>query len=103
MALTKRQEDRALSADEKVLVERSRHPEIKSLSEKDLSDLIRQLREKRDRAQAIARQQRREVRGKGAPRGAEAAGRSDGSENKVAVLANAVRRANAERDRRTSA
>jgi ribosomal protein L12E/L44/L45/RPP1/RPP2 len=100
MAFTSKQEERALAADEKALVDKSRHPAIKDLSDKDLSELIRNLREKRDRAQTIARQQRREMRGKAAARGAQSASREDGSMLKASVLANAVRRANGEMDRR---
>jgi hypothetical protein len=100
MAHTRKDEARALDAEEHALVEKSHHPEVKDLSQVELTDLLKLIRERRDRAQRLARQKRRELRGKAAPRGATAATGEAGSKRKLEVLAMAVRRLNAERDRR---
>jgi hypothetical protein len=100
MAHSRKDEARALDADELALVERSHHPEVQALSDAELSDLLKLTRERRDRAQRLARQKRREMRGKRAPRGATPATGDTGSRLKLDVLAMAVRRLNTERDRR---
>ncbi len=100
MALSRKEEIRALDADELELVDRTRHPTIRELGDGELRDLIKLVREKRDRAQAIASRRRREMRGKAAPRGAEASTQDAGSRAKTEVLAMAMRRLNAERSRR---
>lgn len=100
MAISRREERRALDADELELVDKTHHPEVAELSDKELGDLIRLVRERRDRASDIASQRRREMRGKSAPRGAEASKQDGGSHLKSEVLAMAVRRLNAERSRR---
>lgn len=100
MAVTQKQEARALSADERDLVEKSHHPKLQEISDKELSGLITQLRERRSKAKDQASQRRREMRGKADPRGARASKADEGSKLKVSVLANAVRRLNAERERR---
>ena len=61
---------RSLTAAEQELVGLTLHPAITGLSRHDLQALARRLREARDRARAIASQQRREMRGKAEPRGA---------------------------------
>jgi len=100
LAISRREERRALDADELELVDRTHHPEVADLSDSELRDLIRLVRERRDRAGDIASQRRREMRGKSAPRGAEASKQDDGSRLKREVLAMAGRRLNAERSRR---
>lgn len=100
MAITRTQEARALDADERELVAKSHHPEVQDLADADLSDLLSRVRERRDRAKAEASRQRRERRGKAAPKGARPAGDDSGSQKKAAVLAAAVRRLNSEFERR---
>jgi hypothetical protein len=100
MAHTRKDEARALDAEEHALVEKTHHPEVQELADTELSDLLKLVRERRDRAQRLARQKRREIRGKAAPRGAVPAAADAGSKLKLAVLAMAVRRLNSERDRR---
>jgi len=102
MALTRKEEARALDADEAALVEKSHHPAVQALADGELMALLKQLRERRDRAQRLAGQQRRERRGKSAPRGARPATQDAGTNRKAEVLAMAVRRLNSERARRTS-
>ncbi|MDP1987417.1 hypothetical protein, partial [Phenylobacterium sp.] len=100
MAITRKEEARALSGDEQELVDRTHHPEIQETSDEDLRDLIRLVRERRNKARDMAHQRRREMRGKGEPRGASASAKDDGSKAKLAVLAMALRRANGEAERR---
>lgn len=100
MAITRKEEARALSADERELVDETHHPALQALSDQDLSKLIALVRERRDRAQAQANQRRREMRGKGAPKGATPSSADEGSKLKLSVLAMAMRRLNNERERR---
>lgn len=100
MAISRKQEARALDADERELVDKSHQPDIQSLSDKDLNDLVKQLRERRDKAQTRAHQRRREMRGKSKARGATPSKADEGSQLKLAVLAMAMRRTNAEVQRR---
>jgi len=100
MAHTRKDEARALDADEHGLVEKTHHPEVQELADAELAELLKLVRERRDRAQRLARQKRREIRGKAAPRGASPAAADAGSKLKLEVLAMAVRRLNSERDRR---
>lgn len=100
MAITRRQEARALSADEHALVEKSHHPALQGLSDGELADLVRLVRERRDKAQGEVNRRRREIRGKGAPKGATPSTGDAGSKTKLAVLAMAMRRLNGEVERR---
>ncbi|RNJ47565.1 hypothetical protein B5V01_05615 [Mesorhizobium erdmanii] len=100
MANSRKEEARALSADEKELVEKSHHPVVQELSDADLSGLVKLLRDRRDKAQAEAHRRRREIRGKGAPKGAAPSKADGGSQVKLAVLAMAMRRLNGEAERR---
>jgi hypothetical protein len=100
MAPTRKEEARALDRDEQELVERSHHPAVRELDDAALLELLRRVRERRDRAQALARQQRRELRGKAAPRGATPTTGDAGARLKHEMLAKAVRRLNAEHERR---
>lgn len=100
MAITRKDEARALDADERELVEKSHHPEVQELSDRDLADLVKLVRSRRDKARAEASRRRREMRGKGAPKGATPSKADAGSRMKLDVLAMAVRRLNAEAERR---
>ncbi|WP_439572511.1 hypothetical protein [Phreatobacter sp.] len=100
MAITRKEEARALSADELALVEKSHHPGLQELSDSDLRDLVRLVRERRDKAQTDVSRRRREARGKGAPKGATPSAGDAGSKTKLAVLAMAMRRLNGEAQRR---
>ena len=100
MAITQKEEARALDAEERDLVQKSHHPALQELSDQDLADLVKLVRERRDKAKTQANQRRREMRGKAAPRGATPSTSDEGSKTKLAVLAMAVRRLNSERERR---
>lgn len=103
MSLSRKEEIRALDTDERELVDRTRHPAIQDVSDADLADLIKLVRERRDRAQSLASRRRREMRGKSEARGARASAADEGSHLKTEVLAMAMRRLNAERQRRERA
>ena len=96
MAIRRKEEERALAADERDLVEKTHHPALQALSDRELSDLVKMVRERRDRAKTQANQRRREMRGKAEPKGATPSKSDEGSKAKVAVLAMSVRRLNSE-------
>lgn len=100
MARSLRDERRLLSAEEFSLVEKTRHPGLKALADKELAELLKLIRERRDRAREIAARQRRELRGKSAPHGASAARDNTGTQAKRDHLAQAVQRLNKEAARR---
>jgi hypothetical protein len=58
MAITRRQEARALSTDELELVEKSRLPAVRSLTDSQLATLVKRMRTRRDRAKTVAERQR---------------------------------------------
>ena len=96
MARSIKHERRLLSADELTLVEKTHHPALGLLPDRDLAELRKLVRERRDRAQNIASRQRRELRGKTAPKGARAATDDSGTREKRDVLAAAMQRLNKE-------
>ena len=100
MAISKKQEARALSAEERELVSKSHHPEVQDLSDEELRVLVKLVRERRDRAGTEASRRRREMRGKAAPKGATTSRAEEGSKLKLAALAMAMRRLNGEVERR---
>ena len=85
-------ENRLLSVAEREMVAQTRPSGVGKLSKDDLQALARRLRDARDRAKRMAHQQRREISGKAAPRGASAARDNLGTEAKAQVLANALQR-----------
>jgi hypothetical protein len=99
MAVSRKQEERALSEDEWKLVQNSHHPVVQELSDVELRDLLKAVRERRDRAQGEANRKRREMRGKAA-KGAQAATKDHGTKAKLGVLAMSMRRLNGEHERR---
>ncbi|MDB5507692.1 MAG: hypothetical protein JWL93_161 [Hyphomicrobiales bacterium] len=100
MSISKKQEARALSADEKDLVAKSHFPRLAELPDEELPSVLKLVRERRDRARTQARQRRREMRGKSAPKGATPSAADEGSRVKAAVLSAAVKRLNGEAERR---
>ena len=100
MAISRKQAERLLTADEWQLVQKTHHPAMQDLSDTDLSDLAKRIRDRRDRAQSEANRQRREMRGKAQPKGATPARKDTGTRGKLEVLAMGVRSVNAEQARR---
>lgn len=100
MAITKKQELRALTESERELVAMSGIRAARSLTDSELSRLVKRLRTKRDRAKTVAERQRRELRGKARPRGATPAKADDGSKLKLEILSAALTRLDTETARR---
>jgi hypothetical protein len=105
MARAKREHERLLSKDEQNLVAQTRHPMIKNLAGNDLLEVVKQLRERRDRAREFGKYKRRELRGQTAPSSMTVASGTSGSESgghraKRTLLAAALKRASKETERR---
>ncbi|MCO6391319.1 hypothetical protein GTW25_09795 [Aliihoeflea aestuarii] len=100
MSISRRDEERALTRDEREIVTKTHHPALQELDDKELSSVIKLLRERRDKASGEVQRRKREMRGKAAPKGNEAATSASGNKLKLEVLATAMRRLNAERTRR---
>lgn len=100
MGYSRKTERRLVAADEVELLDKSHHPALGALSDGELADLRRMVRDRRDKAQTIAHQQRREMRLKADPRGVRAASDNSGTLRKTDVLAAAMRRINGEATRR---
>lgn len=94
------EEQRALSRDEQELADQARNPALSALSDRDLSNLVSRLRDRRNRARDLGDRQGREARGKADPSGATPAGGNAGTRSKLDYLNDALSRAMAERDRR---
>lgn len=103
MAISRKDESRLLTQEERALVGETRNPKLGAHSDTELTRLVGLVRERRKRARDIANRQGREMRGKAAPSGAAAATRSDGTQQKAQVLAAALKRLNNERIRRAKA
>src|SRR5512135_2089862 len=103
MARSPKQEARALSADERELVAKSRPPALQSLTDSALATLLKRTRERRNRARTVADRQRRELRGKARARGAAPSKTDEGSRLKLSVLTTALQRVDAETQRRCRA
>ena len=54
MAISRKEEARALSAEERVLVDKSHHPELQDLNDAELANLVKLLRGQRDKRRRIA-------------------------------------------------
>ncbi|MFW5835042.1 MAG: hypothetical protein ACOCYE_13195 [Pseudomonadota bacterium] len=102
MTLSAREEQRALDQGEQQLVAGSHHPQLGAIGDDELRDLVRRLRQVRDRARDDLARRRRERRGKAAPKGAAASRSEEGTSRKLEALSGAVRRVNAEVERRRS-
>ena len=96
MSLPIATEQRMLTETEFEVVKQTHYPEICSLSKDELAAAARRLRDYRNKARDVARQQRREMRGKAAARGARPAGDNSGTLMKKQIFAAALRRLNRE-------
>ena len=88
-------EDRLLNVAEREMVAQTRPPAAEALTKDELQALGKRLREARDRSRRIASQQQREMRGKTDPRGVAPARDNTGTEAKVEVLVEALKRVTA--------
>lgn len=100
MAISSRDEHRALDKEERELVAKTHHPDIQEMNDAELRDLAKLVRARRDRARTEAQRRKREMRGKAEPKGASASADATGSRAKQEVLATAMRRLNSEVERR---
>jgi hypothetical protein len=92
-------EKRMLTATEFEVVEQSHYPAIMELPKESLSDILKLLRDYRNKARDRAHQQRREMRGKSQPRATVAALDNSGTERKGEIFASALKRVNRELSR----
>ena len=92
MAISRKQEERLLTEEEWHLVQQ--------LNDADLTKLLKQVRDRRNRAQTEAHRQTRELRGKAAAKGAEPVRKDVGTRGKLEILAMSMRRLNGEHARR---
>jgi hypothetical protein len=88
-----------LSHDEHEVVLRSHHPEIYDAGLDDLKALRQRLRDVRDKETTLAHAKRREMRGKGPPRGESFPGLAEHPLQRRQVFAAALKRVNREIDR----
>jgi len=93
-------EARLLSAAELEVVNATRPPALEEASDQQLRVLAQRLRRARDRAEDIAAQQKREMRGKAHPRGTTPASDNTGTLAKARVLGEATERVEQELSRR---
>jgi hypothetical protein len=88
-----------LSYDEHEIILRSHHPEIYDAGFDDLRALGQRLRDMRNKERTLAREKRRETRGKGRPRGASFPGTAEHPRLRKQVFAAALKRVNREIER----
>jgi hypothetical protein len=72
------------------------HPEIYDLNDTDLRDIQVRLRKMRDRERTLARQKRREARGKADPRGGSFPGTAEKPQERKQIFTAALKRVNKE-------
>jgi len=96
MSLPISTEQRMLTEAEFEVVKQTHYPDICDLRKDGLAETARRLRDYRDKAGDVSRQQRREMRGKSEPRGARPAKDNTGSSMKKQIFASALRRVNRE-------
>src|SRR5262245_59099250 len=85
-----------LSHDEHEIILRSHHPSIYDMPLGDLKELRQRLRGMRDKERTLMRAKRRELRGKGAPRGVSFPGTAEHPLQRKQVFAAALKRVNKE-------
>jgi hypothetical protein len=88
-----------LSYDEHEIVLRSHHPGIYNVGLDDLKALRQRLRDMRDKERTLAREKRRQARGKATPRGGSFPGTAEHPLRRKQVFAAALKRVNREIDR----
>src|SRR5262249_21494190 len=89
-----------LSYDEHEIILRSHHPAIYDAGFDDLRALRQRLRDMRNKEKTLAREKRRETRGKGRSRGGGFPGTAEHPRQRKQVFAAALKRVNREIDRR---
>ena len=92
MRITCKTEQRLFDHDEFELLRQTHHPAIYGVDPADLAELRAQLRRLRDKETTLAREKRREARGKGASRGDGFPGTVERPQARAAALTAALRR-----------
>src|SRR5215470_5338199 len=85
-----------LSHEEYEAIRLTHHPAIYDVDATELADLRSRLRNMRDKERTLSRQKRREVRGKGAARGANFPGTAELPTQRKRIFAAALKRLNTE-------
>ena len=85
-----------LSHEEYETIRLTHHPAIYSAEADALADLRSRLRKMHDKERTLSRQKRREVRGKGGPRGANFPGTAERPSQRKQIFAAALKRLNRE-------
>ena len=96
MSLPCKFERSLLDFEEYLLVRKTHHPFIYQLDNEELHETRDRLRKLRDRERTLARQKRREVRGKAAQRGASFPGTAEQPLQRKQAFAGALKRVNKE-------
>src|SRR5262245_35630655 len=99
MSIACRSERSQLSHDEFEMVRVTHHPAIYDIPPNELQALKLRLRAQRDKAQVLARQKQREMRGKSEPRGKSFPGTAELPRRRKQIFAAALKRVNKELDR----
>ena len=89
-------EQSVLGHDEFETIRVTHHPGIYDLTNTDLRDIQVKLRKMRDRERTLARQKRREVRGKADPRGGSFPGTAEKPQQRKQIFSAALKRVNKE-------
>ena len=92
--------EKHLTAEERGLVAQTRRPEITDLKDAELRAVVKQLRERRDRARDTAQDRRRAKAKSGGGRAAGADAEGPGAQKRRGALVAAVKRGNRELERR---
>lgn len=96
MSVTCKFERSLLSHDEYEMIRVTHHPAIYELDRDELQAARRRLRDTRDKERTLARQKRREMRGKAEPRGRSFPGTAEKPQLRKRVFAAALKRLNKE-------
>ena len=99
MSIPCKRESALLSRDEYETIRLTHHPAIYDVEPAELESLRSRLRQMRGKEQTLSRQNRRETRGKGAPRGASFPGTAERPAQRKQVFAAALKRVNKELER----
>lgn len=99
MSVPCKSERSLLSHDEYETVRLTHHPAVYDLDGKELQAVRLRLRTMRDKEGTLARQKRREARGKASPRGGSFPGTAERPARRKQVFAAALKRINREADR----
>jgi hypothetical protein len=100
MSIAIKSERSVLNHDEFEFVRLTHYDDILDQSADALRDMRTRLRDMRDKERTLARHKRREMRGKGAPRGSNLPGTAEHPHRRQQVFAGALKRVNHELSRR---